>query len=72
MISLNPLFANHNFIQEGNHELLLCGINLHKINEFKFSGWVNGIDNFIGFRIPHFDNVQIHEINITKKTFKVC
>lgn len=69
LISLNPLFTNHNFIKEGSHELELCGLNLHKINEFKFGGWVNRIENFIGFRIPHFDNVQIHEIITDKERY---
>jgi hypothetical protein len=69
LISLNPLFTNHTFIHEGNHELELCSINLQKIKEFKFGGLVNRIDNFIGFRTPHFDNVQIHELITDKKRY---
>jgi hypothetical protein len=69
LISLNPTFTDHPFIEEGHHELELCGLNLHKINEFKFGGWVNRIDNLIRFRTPHFDNVQIHEIITDKEKY---
>jgi hypothetical protein len=69
LVSLNPTFTNHTFIEEGQHELELCGLNLHKINEFNFGGWVNRIENFVRFRIPYFDNVQIHEIITDKEKY---